>query len=62
MKVLYYSSLPFTDCDFPLIKKYQELGVDCRYVMNLIPNKLTGGLFRLKEQPKDSSILPASVR
>lgn len=60
MKVLYYSSLPFTDCDFPLIKKYQESGVDCRYVMNLIPSRLTGGLFRMKEQPKESAILPAS--
>lgn len=59
MKVLYYSSLPFTDCDFPLIKKYQELGIECKYVMKLIPSKLSGGLFRLQKQPTESAVLPA---
>lgn len=60
MKVLYYSSLAFTDCDFPLIKKYQENGVECRYVLNLVPTKLTGGLFRLNRQPDKSAIISAS--
>ena len=24
MKIFYYSGLPFADCDFPLIKEYQN--------------------------------------
>lgn len=35
MKILYYSTLPFSDCNYPLIREYQKLGAQYNYMMCL---------------------------
>ena len=57
MKILYYSTLPFTDCDFPLIREYQKRGVECKYMLSLLCTKLSGGLFKINEQILESNII-----
>lgn len=35
MKVIYLSSTPFADCDFPLVKEMQRQGIDVRYYIRM---------------------------
>ena len=37
MRLLYYSTPSFADCDFPLIKEYMEKGIDVLYLIKLTP-------------------------
>lgn len=60
MKVLFFSSPFFADCDFPLIREYQRKGIDVTYVISLAPYSLKSTLFNIKEQPKEDGLLPAS--
>lgn len=48
MKIVYYSSLFFTDCDFPLIKQYQQKGVDTLYFIEAVSDRFAGGLFNIR--------------
>ena len=57
MKVLYYSTLPFTDCDFPLIREFQNQRVRCKYMVSLPCTKLSGALFKINKQKNKSAIL-----
>lgn len=57
MKVLYYSTLAFTDCDFPLIREFQNQGVQCKYMVSLPCTKLSGALFKINKQKRTSTIL-----
>lgn len=36
MKVLYYSKLPFSDCNYPLIRECQKQGALCKYIVFII--------------------------
>jgi len=59
--LVYYSGLDFTDCDFPLIKEYQQReGVKTYYFIPLHHNVLKRGLFNISKQIQKSGILPAS--
>ncbi len=40
MKILYYSSPSFADCDFPLVKEFIRLGHEVAYLINLTPYSL----------------------
>lgn len=60
MKILYISSPPFTDCDFPLIKSLQKAGNDVTYLIHLTPYNLKSTLFNIKKQIKKNSIIPAN--
>jgi len=59
MKLLYYSSASFADCDFPLVKALQEKGVDVTYVIELTPYNLRSTLFDIKEMLPVNDIIPA---
>jgi glycosyltransferase involved in cell wall biosynthesis len=59
MKILYYSSTFFADCDFPLIKALQEKGEDVTYLIALTPYSLNSTLFNIKEQLPENEIVPA---
>lgn len=59
MKILYYSTPSFADCDFPLIKALQETGHDVTYLIALAPYSLKSTLFDIKEQVQENAIIPA---
>lgn len=59
MKILYYSSPSFDDCDFPLVKAWQEAGHDVTYLIVLAPYSLKSTLFDIKEQVQENAIIPA---
>lgn len=50
MKILYYSSPSFADCDFPLVKALQEAGHDVTYIIKLAPYSLKSTLLILKSK------------
>lgn len=60
MKILYYSSPFFADCDFPLVKALQEAGHDVTYLITLTPYSLKSTLFDIKEQVRENAIIPAT--
>lgn len=60
MKILFISSPPFADCDFPLIKTLQEAGNDVTYLIHLTPYSLKSTLFNIKKQIKKNAIIPAN--
>lgn len=61
MKLLYISSPSFADCDFPLIKKFQQKGIDVTYLILLPPFALKSTLFNIQKQMPRTGIFPASV-
>ena len=60
MKILYYSTPFFADCDFPLIKALQEAGHDVAYLIKLTPYSLKSTLFNIKELIQEDDIIPAT--
>lgn len=60
MKILYYSTPFFADCDFPLVKALQEAGHDVTYLIALAPYSLKSTLFDIKEQVHENAIIPAT--
>lgn len=61
MKIIYYSSPPFADCDFPLIREYQRKGIEVYYFIKLPVYSLRSTLIDIKEQIKKPGIYKASV-
>lgn len=61
MKILYYSTPFFADCDFPLVKALQEAGHDVTYLIALAPYSLKSTLFNIKEQVQENAIIPATL-
>lgn len=59
MKILYYSTPFFADCDFPLVKALQDVGHDVTYIIKLAPYSLKSTLFNIKEQIPENTIFPA---
>lgn len=60
MKIVYYSGIAFTDCDFPLIKEYQKEN-ETYYFIPLLYNRLSGSLIDIKKQIKQSGIFSSKV-
>ena len=48
MNIVYYSSIYFTDCDFPLIRSLQNKGNNVLYIIELLSGKTKGALFNIK--------------
>lgn len=61
MKILYLSTPYFADCDFPLVRTFQEKGVDVTYLLLLSPHSLSTTLIDIKQQLPQTKIFPASV-
>jgi glycosyltransferase involved in cell wall biosynthesis len=59
MKLLFISSPPFADCDFPLIRTLQEAGHDVTCLIYLTPYYLKSTLFNIKKQINKNSIITA---
>lgn len=60
MKILFYSDTAYADCDFPLIRAFQEKGYDITYLINLHPRNLRKTLFNIKTQLQRNDIIPIS--
>ena len=60
MKVLYISTPSFSDCDFPLIKAFQEKKLDVTYLILLAPYSLHSTLFDIKKQINKTGIFNAT--
>lgn len=61
MRLLYISSPSFADCDFPLIKSFQNLGVGVTYLICLTPYELRSTLIDIKKQYQQTGIFPATI-
>ena len=48
MKVIYFSNLPFSDCDFPLVREMQQKGIDVYYFISIRPCSHKCALLDLK--------------
>lgn len=59
MKLLYYSSPAFADCDFPLIKAFQQTGIDVTYLIPLSPHNKCTTLFDIKKIKEVRGIIKA---
>lgn len=59
MKLLYISTPAFADCDFPLIKSFQDKGIDVTYLIMLAPYSLNNTIVSIKEQIEHNGIMPA---
>ena len=61
MKVLFFSSPGFADCDFPMVKALLEKGVDVTYVIELTAACQNSTLFNIARLIPQNEILPASA-
>lgn len=59
MKIVYYSHLPFADCDYPLVKAMREAGADVSYYIPILKDKPDGPLVSIGKQIQSSGIFPA---
>ena len=60
MKIIYYSSPFFADCDFPLIGELQRKGHDVRYYISIASFSKRSTLIDLKELYPHTGIYPAT--
>ena len=60
MKILYISTPSFADCDFPLIRTFQEKGMDVTYLILLPPFMLRSTLVDIKRQIPHTGIFKAT--
>lgn len=61
MKILYYSSTSFADCDFPLVKALMEKGHNVTYLIELSPDSCHRTLFDIDNCLSVDDIIPAST-
>ncbi len=59
MKILYISTSAYADCDFPLVKAYQEMGVDITYVITIGPFNRRSTLIDIKEPYQKIGVFPS---
>ncbi len=50
MRIVYYSTPSFADCDFPLIREFQKKGVDIFFLIKLTPYNRCSTLINIKKQ------------
>ena len=61
MKLIYYSQPDFTDCDFPLIRAFQQAGISVEYYIELHPYSLRRGLLNITKQHPENGIFRADI-
>lgn len=59
MKVLYYSSTSFIDCDFPLVKALIRKGIDVYYLIHVAPYSKNTPLFPFRHLKNEYGIFNA---
>lgn len=57
MRIVYFSNIFFTDCDFPLIKTFQKMGQNIFYIINC--SSMKGGLFNIKTYLPENGLFKA---
>ena len=60
MKIIYYSSPSFADCDFPLVAALQRMGHDVRYYISITSFSKRSTLIDLKTLYPHTGIYPAT--
>lgn len=60
MKIIYYSSPSFADCDFPLVAALQRMGHDVRYYISIASFSKRSTLIDLKTLYPHTGIYPAT--
>lgn len=60
MRIVYYSTPSFADCDFPLIKALRQRGVEVYYIVRIAPFSKQSTLFDFDSLPLESKLFPAS--
>jgi len=60
MKIIYYSSPSFADCDFPLVAALQRMGLDVRYYISITSFSKRSTLIDLKTLYPHTGIYPAT--
>lgn len=61
MKILYYTSVYFLDCDLPLIKAFRNQGHEVILIFELLPYALKSTIVNIKKQLPEVGILPLSA-
>lgn len=59
MKIVYYSSLIFTDCDFPLIREFQRQNQNIQYYIEVVTDRCCLGLFDLSRYSTKRGVICA---
>ena len=59
MKVLYISTPAYADCDFPLVKAFQEKGVDITYIITVGPFNRRSTLIDIQKPYRKVGVYPA---
>ena len=60
MKILYISTPAYADCDFPLIKSYQEKGIDVTYIITIGPFNRKSTLININNPKLKTGIYSAN--
>ena len=60
MRIIYFSNIFFTDCDFPLVRSLQTKGNEVYYFLPVANDKLKGGLFDLESLKGKHGIIKAN--
>ena len=61
MKILYWSTPPYADCDFPLIKALREEGHEVYYMMRLAPFMCKTTLVAIDRMDPRNTVIPFSA-
>ncbi len=59
MKILYISTPAYADCDFPLVKAYQNLGLDITYIITIGPFNRRSTLIDIRKPYSRVGVYPA---
>ena len=60
MRIVYFSTPPFADCDFPLVREFQRMGLEVFYFIDLPCYSLRSTLIDIKKQIPENGIFKAS--
>lgn len=60
MRVIYFSNLPFSDCDFPLIREMQHRKIDVYYFVSINPSTSRCALVDIKKMYDKNGIFKAA--
>ena len=61
MNIVFYSNIFFTDCDFSLIREFQQKGIRITYYIQVISGRQCGGLLDLRSYNLSPGIYQASI-
>lgn len=59
MRILYYTSTSFSDCDFPLVKALVVNGVDVVFLLHVTPHSVQSPIFKIRSLKERYGIFPA---